>query len=47
MVELIFPCGKDIIYNNFVDSVEKAYILLIEYVQIVYYDEQFPEIGRT
>jgi len=47
MMELIFPRGKDTIFNAFCESVEKADILPVEDVRIVHYDEQFPKADRA
>ena len=44
---LIYPQGKDTIFNMFADSVEKTVIPPIEDFQIVLYDEQHPKKGRT
>jgi hypothetical protein len=44
-MELIFPRGKDTIYNAFTDSVESVVIPPID--EIVHYDEQHPKKGRT
>jgi hypothetical protein len=44
---LIYPQGKDTIFNTFADSVEKTVIPPIEDFQIVLYDEQHPKKGRT
>ncbi|MEA2032021.1 MAG: hypothetical protein U9N41_00345 [Euryarchaeota archaeon] len=45
-MELIYPRGKDIIFNAFNDSVEKSVIPPVEDIQIVLYDEQHPKEGR-
>jgi len=47
IMELIYPQGKDAIFNTFADSVEKTVIQPIEDFQIVLYDEQHPKKGRT
>ena len=47
IMELIFPRGKDTIFNAFCESVEKAAIPLVEDIRIVHYDEQFPKAGRA
>ena len=47
IMELIYPRGKDIIFNAFNDSVEKSVIPPVEDIQIVLYDEQHPKEGRT
>ena len=44
---LIYPQGKDTIFNAFNDSVEKTAIPPLEDIQIVLYDEQHPKRGRT
>jgi hypothetical protein len=44
---LIYPQGRDTIFNAFADSVEKTVIPPIEDFQIVLYDEQHPKKGRT
>jgi hypothetical protein len=44
---LIYPQGKDTIFNMFADSIEKTVIPPIEDFQIVLYDEQHPKKGRT
>nr|AAU82195.1 conserved hypothetical protein [uncultured archaeon GZfos11H11] len=44
---LIYPQGKDTIFNTFADSIEKTVIPPIEDFQIVLYDEQHPKKGRT
>jgi len=44
---LIYPQGRDSIFNAFADSVEKTVIPPIEDFQIVLYDEQHPKKGRT
>ena len=47
IMELIYPQGRDTIFNAFADSVEKTVIPPIEDFQIVLYDEQHPKKGRT
>ena len=47
IMELIYPQGKDTLFNKFADSVEKTVIPRIEDFQIVLYDEQHPKKGRT
>jgi len=47
IMELIYPQGKDTLFNTFADSVEKTVIPPIEDFQIVLYDEQHPKKGRT
>jgi hypothetical protein len=44
---LIYPQGKDTIFNTFADSIEKTVIPPIEDFPIVLYDEQHPKKGRT
>jgi len=44
---LIYPQGKDTIFNMFADSVEKTVIPPTENIRIVLYDEQHPKKGRT
>ena len=44
---LIYPQGRDTIFNAFADSVEKTVIPPAENIQIVLYDEQHPKKGRT
>jgi hypothetical protein len=44
---LIYPQGKDSIFNMFADSVEKTVIPPAENIRIVLYDEQHPKKGRT
>jgi len=44
---LIYPQGRDSIFNAFADSVEKTVIPPIEDFQIVLYDEQHPKKGQT
>ena len=46
-MELIFPRGKDTIHNDFTNSVERAHIPPIKYIQIVHYGEQHPKMSRT
>jgi hypothetical protein len=46
LMELIFPRGKDTIYNAFNNSIERAEIPAINDVRIVHYDEQHPKEGR-
>jgi hypothetical protein len=45
IMDLIFPQGKDTIYNAFTDSVENVVIPPID--EIAHYDEQHPKKGRT
>jgi hypothetical protein len=48
ILELIYPRGKDTIFNDFADSVERTAIPPpAEDIQIVLYDEQHPKAGRT
>jgi len=47
IMELIYPQGRDTIFNAFADSVEKTVIPPTEDFQIVLYDEQHPKKGRT
>ncbi|MBL7118057.1 MAG: hypothetical protein ISS94_04670 [Candidatus Syntrophoarchaeum sp.] len=47
IMELIYPRGKDTIFNAFNDSVEKTAIPPVEDIRIVLYDEQHPKVGRT
>jgi len=47
ILELIYPRGKDTIFNDFAGSVEKTAIPPTENIQIVLYDEQHPKAGRT
>ncbi|MBA7551784.1 ISNCY family transposase ISMac19 [subsurface metagenome] len=47
IMELIYPRGKDTIFNAFNDSVEKTDIPPIEDIQIVLYDEQHQKEGRA
>jgi hypothetical protein len=47
IMELIFPRGKDTIYNAVADSIEKTVMPPVEDIQIVLYDEQHPKKGRT
>ena len=47
IMRLIFPRGRDTIFNAFNESVEKTAIPQIEDIRIVHYDEQFPKEGRT
>jgi len=47
IMELIYPRGKDTIFNAFNDSVEKTAIPPVEDIRIVLYDEQHPKRGRT
>jgi len=47
IMELIFPRGKDTIFNAFAESVEKVEIPPVEEVRIVHYDEQFPKERRA
>lgn len=47
IIELIYPRGKDIIFNAFNDSVDKTAIPPVEDIRIVLYDEQHPKRGRT
>ena len=47
IMELIYPRGKDTVFNAFNDSVEKKDIPPVEDIRIVLYDEQFPKEGRT
>lgn len=47
ILELIFPRGKDTIYNAVADSIEKTIMPPVEDIQIVLYDEQHPKKGRT
>jgi len=44
---LIYPQGRDTIFNAFTDSVEKTAIPPAEDSQIVLYDVQYPKEGRT
>jgi len=44
---LIYPQGKDTIFNMFANSVEKTVIPPAENIRIVLYDEQHPKKGRT
>ncbi|KAF5429571.1 hypothetical protein C5S39_08750 [Candidatus Methanophagaceae archaeon] len=44
---LIYPQGKDTIFNAFTASVERTVIPPLEDIQIVLYDEQHPKRGRT
>jgi hypothetical protein len=44
---LIYPQGRDTIFNAFADSVEKTIIPPAEDIRIVLYDEQHPKKGRT
>ena len=48
MLELIYPRGKDTIFNDFAGSVERTVIPPpAEEIQIILYDEQHPKAGRT
>ena len=48
ILELICPQGKDTIFNDFADSVERTAIPPpAEEIQIILYDEQHPKAGRT
>ena len=47
IISRIFPRGKDVIYNAFTDTIEKAEVPPVEYIWIVHYDEQHPKRGRT
>jgi len=44
---LIYPQGRDTLFNAFADSVEKTVIPPAENIQIVLYDEQHPKKSRT
>ncbi len=47
IISRIFPRGRDVIYNAFTDSIEKAEMPPVESIWIVHYDEQHPKRGRT
>ena len=44
---LIYPQGRDTLFNAFADSVEKRVIPPAEDIRIVLYDEQHPKKGKT
>ena len=47
IMALIYPQGRDTIFNAFADSVEETIIPPAEDIRIVPYDEQHPKKGRT
>jgi len=47
IMKLIFPRGKDTIFNDFADSLERTVLPPVEDIRIVLYDEQHPKKGRT
>jgi len=47
IMALIYPHGRDTIFNAFADSVEKTVIPHAEDIRIVLYDEQHPKKGRS
>ena len=47
VLELIFPRGKDTIYQAFNSMMNRTVIQPVKEIQIVHYDEQFPKKGRN
>ncbi|GBE53977.1 transposase IS66 family protein [archaeon BMS3Bbin15] len=47
ILELIFPRGKDTIYQTFNSTMGSTVTQPVKEIQIVHYDEQFPKKGRN